>query len=59
MYRHRDLQACPSGSFAPVDYLGDPQILLLLEPDAIRHPALLTESKCHLHWARSRGRVDT
>jgi hypothetical protein len=30
-----------SGSTAPVDNLGHPQVFLPLEPDAIGHPALL------------------
>src|ERR1700680_2005779 len=39
-----DLQGCSSGGLPPVDHLGDPQVFLLLEPDAIWHPALFPQS---------------
>jgi hypothetical protein len=53
-----DLQECSSGSLPPVDHLGDPQVFLLLEPDAIGHPALFPQSKRYFGWLRSWGRVD-
>jgi hypothetical protein len=48
-----------SGSLAPVDHLGDPQVFLRLKPDAIGHPAPLPKSKRHFRWVRGWASVDT
>jgi hypothetical protein len=48
-----------SGSLAPVDDFGHPQVFLLLEPNTIGHPALPAQSKCDLDRLRSWSRVDT
>jgi hypothetical protein len=54
-----DLQEHFSGGLAPVDYLGDPQVLFRLEPDSIGHPALFPQSQRYFGWMRRFGCVDT
>jgi hypothetical protein len=58
--RHRRyLQGFSSSGLAPVDHLGDPQVFLRLEPDAIGHPALLPQGNCDLDRLRSWWRGET
>jgi hypothetical protein len=57
--RRRNLQASSSGGLAPVDDPGYPEVLLLLEPDAIGHPALLPQGERYFGWVRPSGCVDT
>jgi hypothetical protein len=53
-----DLQGRSSGGLPPIDHLGHPQVFLLLEPDAIGHPALFPQSKRYFGWLRRWGHVD-
>src|SRR5258708_1729212 len=53
----RDLHGFSSGGLATIDHLDDPNLFLMLEPDAIGHPALLAQSKRHFRWLRCWGRV--